>query len=61
MAERSEAKSAKRGFASKIRFENVSREASLRAFSFATLSLYRRIFSGQLIGHYIRSDLINLI
>jgi len=47
MAERSEAKSAKRSFASKIKIQIFWREASLRAFRFALFSQFqqrRKIF-----------------
>ena len=42
MAERSEAKSAKRSFASKMKILIFWREASLRAFCFATLSHFKQ-------------------
>ena len=42
MAELSEAKCAKQSFASKMYFKKICREASLRAFRFATLSHFKR-------------------
>ena len=38
----------------KLKFTTFWREASLRALRFATLSNFKRICSGQLIGHFTR-------